>query len=272
MTEKHLSAHARPRSVRSHLGVAHVEARHDEEFTVVGNHLAQHPDLSLTAIGLATHIQSLPDGALVGIKVLAAKFPEGETRIASALRELEKHGYLSRTKERLPSGRIITRTTSYNKPRKHASRAIAPAPRPAQTPDPKEPEHPAPPAPDLPAHRTARAVLAGLHARDPRLHLAERDLRRLIPAVVTWLERGVTPDDVQRTLAAGLPREGVRHPAGFLAHRLTALLPPAVTPFEPDRPPAHPAPLQTCDGCDRAFRSPTPGRCRDCRHPAREAA
>ncbi|MDX5577909.1 hypothetical protein PV779_60900, partial [Streptomyces sp. ID01-9D] len=24
-------------------------------------------------------------------------------------------------------------------------------------------------------------------------------------------------------------------------------------------------PFQTCDGCERAFRSPTPGRCRDCR-------
>lgn len=36
------------------------------------------------------------------IKTPAARFPEGETRIAAALRELEAHGYLSRTKERLP--------------------------------------------------------------------------------------------------------------------------------------------------------------------------
>jgi len=278
MTEQHLSAPTRSRSarsVRSRLGVAHVDDRHDEEFTIVGNHLAQHPDLSLTAIGLATHIQSLPTGTLVGIKALAAKFPEGETRIAAALRELEKHGYLSRTKERLPSGRIVTRTTSYNKPQTRTTRAT-PTPRREPAPDLKEPEQPAPAAPlpvpaapDLPAHRTARNVLAGLRTRDPRLHLAERDVRRLAPAVATWLERGVAPDDVQRTLAAGLPPEGVRHPAGFLAHRLDTLLPPL---FEPGPEVARPDPLQNCDGCDRAFRAPRPGRCRDCRPVAAAAA
>ncbi|MPY46495.1 helix-turn-helix domain-containing protein, partial [Streptomyces phyllanthi] len=31
------------------------------------------------------------------------------------------------------------------------------------------------------------------------------------------------------------------------------------------RPPAIQHPLQNCDGCDRAFRAPEPGRCRDCR-------
>ncbi|KUL27470.1 hypothetical protein [Streptomyces regalis] len=270
MTEQHLSAHARLRPARSSLGVAHVDESHDQEFTVVGNHLAQHAELSLTAIGLAVHIQSLPTGSLVGIKALAAKFPEGETRVASALRELERHGYLSRTKERLPSGRIVTRTTSYNKPQARTTRAT-PAPRREPAPDLKEPEQPAPTAqahipsaPDLPAHRTARNVLVGLRVRDPRLHLAEHDVRRLAPAVATWLERGVAPDDVQRTLSAGLPREGVRHPARFLAHRLAALLPP---PYEPAPGPeaARPDPLQNCDGCDRAFRSLQPGRCRDCR-------
>lgn len=256
-----------------------MDERHNEEFTVVGNHLAQHPDLSLTAIGLATHIQSLPTGTLVGIKVLAAKFPEGETRIAAALRELEQHGYLSRTKERLPSGRIVTRTTSYNKPQARRGHA-APAPRREPAPDPKEPEHPAPAttaplptpdAPDLPAHRTARNVLAGLRTLDPRLHLAERDVRRLAPAVAAWLERGVAPDAVQRTLAADLPPEGVRHPAGFLAHRLTALLPAPFEPFGPGAEAARPDPLQNCDGCDRAFRAPRSGRCRGCRT-ARSAA
>ncbi|MCT9084585.1 helix-turn-helix domain-containing protein [Streptomyces fulvoviolaceus] len=279
MTEQHFSARTRSRFGRSSLGVAHVDQRHNEEFTVVGNHLAQHPDLSLTAIGLATHIQSLPTGTLVGIKVLAAKFPEGETRIAAALRELEQHGYLSRTKERLPSGRIVTRTTSYNKPQSRRGRA-APAPRREPAPDPKEPEHPAPTtttplpspdAPDLPAHRTARNVLAGLRTLDPRLHLAERDVRRLAPAVAAWLERGVAPDAVQRTLAADLPSEGVRHPAGFLAHRLTALLPPPFEPFGTGPEAARPDPLQNCDGCDRAFRSPRSGRCRGCRT-ARSAA
>ncbi|TPQ20352.1 helix-turn-helix domain-containing protein [Streptomyces sporangiiformans] len=263
MTEQHFSAHGRARTGHSHQGVGHVDERHDEQFTVVGNHLAQHPELSLTAIGLAVHIQSLRSGTLVSIKALAAKFPEGETRIASALRELEAHGYLARIKERLPSGRIVTRTISYNKPR---TRTAPPPPKPHS----ESPQAPAMPTPrptptqthDLPTHRIARDVLAGLRTVDPRLHLAECDVRRLAPAVAAWLERGVAPDDVQRTLSAGMPREGVRHPAGFLAHRLTALLPP---PLPPKPEAERPAPLQNCEGCDRAFRAPYQGRCRDCR-------
>ncbi|WP_151483187.1 helix-turn-helix domain-containing protein [Streptomyces albicerus] len=270
MTEQHFSAQARTRTGRSHEGVGHVDERHDEQFTVVGNHLAQHSELSLTAIGLAVHIQSLRSGTLVGIKALAAKFPEGETRIASALRELETHGYLARTKERLPSGRIVTRTISYNKPRRCT--ATLPPPRPHREPPPPArsaaPATTAPQTHDLPTHRTARDVLAGLRTHDPRLHLSEHDVRRLAPAVAAWLERGVAPDDVRRTLSAGLPREGVRRPAGFLAHRLTALLPPPLPATLPE--PARPDPLQNCDGCDRAFRAPVPGRCRDCR-PARSA-
>jgi len=90
---------AQPRIPR---GVTHINVRHTTRYTVIGNHLAQHRELSLTAIGLAAHIQSLPAEARVDINTLAARFPEGETRIAAALRELEAHGYLSRTRERLP--------------------------------------------------------------------------------------------------------------------------------------------------------------------------
>ncbi|WP_236570051.1 helix-turn-helix domain-containing protein, partial [Streptomyces mexicanus] len=98
-------------------GITHINSKHTTRFTVVGNHLTQHRRLSLTAIGLACHIQSLPSGARVDIKTLAARFPEGETRVAAALRELETHGYLARIRERLPSGRFVTYTVSYNQPR-----------------------------------------------------------------------------------------------------------------------------------------------------------
>lgn len=67
-------------------GLVHDNARHTTRFTVIGNHLAQHPELSGLAIGLAVYIQSLPAGARVDIKTLAARFPEGMTRIAAALR------------------------------------------------------------------------------------------------------------------------------------------------------------------------------------------
>ncbi len=64
-------------------GLVHDNTRHTTRFTVIGNRLAQHPELSLLAIGLGVHIQSLPAGARVDIKSLAARFPEGTTRIAA---------------------------------------------------------------------------------------------------------------------------------------------------------------------------------------------
>lgn len=266
MTDKQPSVPARAKTRHSHSGVTHVNEPHHDNFTVVGNHLAQHPELSLTAIGLATHIQSLPAGSPIGIKALAAKFPEGEIRIAAALRELEEHGYLTRARERLQSGRVTTRTVSYNKPRR-AAVAAAPVPEPHRP----APEAPAP-TPTPAAHRTAADVLSGLRAHDPRLLLTERDVRRLAPAVSAWLDRGVPPTAVQRTLATGLPQEPLRHPAAFLAHRLAALLPPPLPTAPPPPAPFRPDPLQTCDGCERAFRAPAPGHCRDCRTAERRVA
>lgn len=97
-------------------GVVHVKVRHAAHYTVIGNHLVQHRSLSLVAIGLAAYIQSLPTGARIGIKRLTERFREGETRISGALRELEAHGYLERSRVRLPDGRVITRTVSFNRP------------------------------------------------------------------------------------------------------------------------------------------------------------
>uniref|UniRef100_A0AAU2V7Y5 Helix-turn-helix domain-containing protein n=1 Tax=Streptomyces sp. NBC_00003 TaxID=2903608 RepID=A0AAU2V7Y5_9ACTN len=263
-------------------GVIHDNTRHATRYTVIGNHLAQHTELSLLAIGLGVHIQSLPAGARIGIKCLAARFPESEHRIAGALRELERHGYLTRTRERLPSGRVVTRTVSHNQP--GATPALPaqpasvsrPAPEPVSIPEcpapprdvtPPEPDSPAPeghPAPE--AHPAAVAVLAGLRRTDPRLTLSERDVHRLAPAAMAWLERGVSADAVRRTLTADLP-DDVRHPAGLLAHRLNALLPPPLPAA-----PARPDPMQACEECGLGFRAPGPGYCVGCRPDLKEAA
>ncbi|WP_405193672.1 hypothetical protein [Streptomyces anulatus] len=169
-------------------GVIHIAIPHTDRFTIVGNHLAQHPDLSCTAVGIAVRIQSLPQGVEVGIKALAARCREGEKRVAAALRELEAFGYLQRIRDRLPSGRVITRTVFCNQP------------------------------------------TALLRPRRPA---------------------------------------APQHPAKLLKHRLTALLPPPLPGAHDLTAPARPritvTPFQTCDDCDRAFRSPTPGHCRDCR-------
>jgi hypothetical protein len=131
MTDKHPSAPAPAKTRQSHSGVIHENEPHTENFTVVGNHLLQHPELSLLAIGLAVHIQSLPAGAPVGIKTLAGRFPEGEIRIAAALRELEEHGYLTRARERLHSGAsdhpddLVQQAAPHDDPRGGGSRACA---------------------------------------------------------------------------------------------------------------------------------------------------
>ncbi|WP_326839425.1 helix-turn-helix domain-containing protein [Streptomyces olivaceus] len=92
---------------------------------VIGNHLVQHKELSLLAIGLGCHLQSLPTGAGADIKTLTARFPEGSTRIAAALRELEAHGYLRRERHRTTTGRIVSRTVSCNQPHPAARREPA---------------------------------------------------------------------------------------------------------------------------------------------------
>ncbi|MCY0945255.1 hypothetical protein [Streptomyces antarcticus] len=384
MALKQLSAPSRASSreragVPATGGVVHVKARHTEQYTVVGNHLAQHRALSLTARGLALYIQSLPTGAKVGIKRLTDRFPEGEVRIASALRELETHGYLERSRVRLASGQVVTRTVSYNRPRatrpglperpppppsprrepavppergKGAVRrpgpvaepvpelvpgsvpvpgpvseppsvpvpgpegavvpgsgagakpggeaGAEPAPPPDFGPWPEcepcfdlepEPEPESPPAepwswpepwaavpeaasasapapvagepPGAAVRQAAVELLARLREDDPRLLLPERQVRRLAPGVSVWLERGAEPEAVRQVLAGGLPAE-LRNPAGLIAHRLATQVPPRLGPRPAGPSAARPDPMQNCDGCERAFRAPRPGRCRDC--------
>ncbi|MEV0448838.1 helix-turn-helix domain-containing protein [Streptomyces sp. NPDC050600] len=280
-------------SARPHAtGLVHVNVRHTTRYTVVGNHLAQHRELSLLAKGLALYLQSLPAGASVGIKAIAALHPESELRVAAAMRELEKHGYLARTRERLPDGRFVPRTVSYNRPGADPGTA-------GETPTPPKPpararararaqagdtsgrpmSPPKPPPPPLAEHdRPAAALLANLRVREPRLLLGVRDVERLAPDVTVWLDRGASPDAVSRTLTACLP-ENLAHPAGLVAHRLAKLLPPPI-PAPPPTPhrrmtlTSPRSPFAECEDCGRPFRgTPAPdGLCLDCREGEPEAA
>ncbi|MDT0448808.1 hypothetical protein [Streptomyces hesseae] len=302
MTDPQSSAHECARGELPRAGVIHVRHRHDTKFTVVGNHLAQHPDLSAVAIGLGVYIQSLPDGALVGIKDLTRRFREGEMVIGRALNELEGAGYLERRRLRTERGRVVTATRWYERPGAPlpgpgkridlVKRPSPPAPPPAPRPErpvappvapqkpPQKPPQPSPspppskplPSADGPVDEPASGLLAGLRRRDPRLLLSEKDVRRLAPAVRAWLDRDVGPAQIARTLTADLPVGGITWPARLLAHRLAHWLPPALPVTGPAKPRAsgaeriaRPLPFQTCDGCERAFRATGPGLCRDCR-------
>ncbi|MCX5196406.1 helix-turn-helix domain-containing protein [Streptomyces sp. NBC_00249] len=299
---------ARPRSA---YGVRHSNIRHASKFTVLGNHLLQHDELSLTARGLAAYIQSLPPGTPISIKDLARRLPEGEIRIAAALRELEAHGYLRRIREQLPDGRFVTRTISYNHPqamtRPMPAAAVAPEPEPVPEPEPEpepepqaeapepepEPVHapepepepeveapapepepepdaapaPAPaPAPPSPRRQAAMTILARLRRVDHRLLLGQRDIDRLADGVEVWLDRGGSMDGITAALTARLPHP-LTNPAGLIAHRLKAQLPPILEAEFKRAAYVPPDPFQTCPTCDRAFRSPSPGWCGDCGDP-----
>ncbi|NVK79016.1 helix-turn-helix domain-containing protein [Streptomyces morookaense] len=266
MTDAQSSAHASVRTGPPRAGVVHIRHRHESHFTVVGNHLAQHPDLSLVAIGIAVYIQSLPDGATVGIKDLTRRFREGEITIARALRELERAGYLERKRVRTEGGRVVTVTRWYERPgatdtgTNTSRKSAAPAAK-------RAPEQPLPPV-DPPAAE----LLAGLRRRDPRLLLSAKDVRRLSPAVRAWLDRGVGTAQIVRTLSADLPVGAITWPARLLAHRLANWLPPVLPVPAAEPPKQRPLPLQTCDGCERAFRAERAGLCRDCRDGGHAAA
>lgn len=259
------------RSRRHTGGVIHDNTRHTSRFVVIGNHLTQHSELSLVAIGLGCHIQSLPTGTPVDIKSLAARFKEGTKRISDGLRELEAHGYLRRERVRTATGRIVTRTTSCNQPghRRESAPADCPAPRPRPATERPRKALPAVPRPGCTAPellQQAVDLLAGLRRHDPRLLLSATDTEHLAPGVAAWLEREVGPTAVRHALTSDLPDDPLRRPAALLAHRLTDRLPPLPPYHAPAAPPPVRHALRNCEGCDHAFRAPeTETLCRDCR-------
>ncbi len=269
-------------------GVIHVRTRLTADFTVLANALVQRRGSAVT-IGVAAYIASLPTGTPVTITALCEHFDEGEILISRALKELEEAGYLERRRERTPSGQIRTRTYFYDvpggtpdpdpddpsdppkppRPRKppaaeHATPASATVTEAAPTPARDQPRKPASLSD---ADPQAVAVLTSLRRVDPRLVLSEQEAVRLAPAVAQWLAVGVAPSQITALLTARLPDQFLTRPAGILAFRLRETPLPAPPPLTAPQITERPAvlPFQTCDGCERAFRAPEPGHCRECR-------
>ncbi|MDT0382691.1 hypothetical protein RM572_28480 [Streptomyces sp. DSM 42041] len=272
-------------------GAIHVRTRLSGNFTILANRLARRPGSAVT-VGVALYINSMPDGTPVTIEALQKHFTEGETVISRALRELEADGWLERRILRGPGGRFVTRTYVYTLPElahhddtQAPPTSSAPSAEPAppcvdaatSLPSPRTPQPTAPPAhprPPAPATPEAVALLNALGTHDPRLALSRREIARLAPGVDAWLDSGVRPARITRTLTGDLPESFRTRPAAVLAWRL-AELQPAPSP-EPPPPAPTVAPLRNCPDCDRAHRSPTPGPCPLCahhrRHPSPHAA
>ncbi|MEV4877579.1 hypothetical protein [Streptomyces cyaneofuscatus] len=154
-----------------------------------------------------------------------------------------------------------------------------PAPLPVRLAPPvPPPTAPKPPRPPLPQPREltpeltrlSTALLSDLRNHAPQFTLSEAHVQKLVPGVAAWLERDARPDTIRHALTTAAPQP-VKHPYQFVKYRLTTLIPPPLPdPHNLTAPPTRPritvTPFQTCDGCERAFRAPTPGNCRDCRN------
>lgn len=95
--------------------VFRIERTHD--YTVMSNHHLKNPQLSLKAKGLLSMMLSFPDEWNYSERGLASICKEGVDAIHSAIRELEKAGYMERRQLRGAGGRIAdTEYVIYEKP------------------------------------------------------------------------------------------------------------------------------------------------------------
>lgn len=252
---------------------------HPRFFTTLGNGLLRDSRLSFCARGVLGYLLSLPDGQSADIRTLADRAPEGRERVAAALRELERFGYLRRTKKRTPQGRIYTEVDVYDTPhglspqaephagvpgpgaplagpdgdhpvKEREEKPTLPPPPPPPAPPPSVDEEPGREGSEDPDTTASARVLARIARAEPKLALGRRDTHRLAPLVTEWRRRGATDLHLINALTAGLPRDGVHHPARFLETRLRGKMPP-----EPATAPARPechrcrAPLATSGLC-----------------------
>jgi hypothetical protein len=245
-------------------------------FTTLGNEVLRDSRLSFCARGILAYLLSQPDGKRDDIRTLAERTPEGRERVASAMRELEKLGYITRTKKRTPEGHIYTEVEVFDRPGGVLSQPEPNAGLPASggsaaSPDGdhpvkergKEPTRPAPADEGAEAGRdgdcdeetqASAEILARVARTEPRLSLGRIDALRLAPLVTEWRRRGASELHIVGALTAGLPRAGVYHPARFIETRLVAKMPVERCA----------APVRSeCDGCGVPVRAAGP--CRSCR-------
>lgn len=249
---------------------------HQRFFTTLSNDVLRDSRLSFCARGILAHLLSQPDGKRNDIRTLTELTPEGRERVASAMRELERFGYLKRAKKRSLEGRIYTEVDVFETPDGPTSQVAPDAECPAPggmtaSPDgdhpmkerDEKPTLPAPPAQETEEGRAGDGddetkasadLLARVARTEPKLSVGRLEALRLAPLVTEWRRRGASDLHVIGSLTAGLPRSGVHHPARFLESRLVAKMPAerCAAPVKPE-----------CDQCSVPVR--VPGTCRSCR-------
>src|SRR5262249_52769227 len=101
-----------------HRRMSIVRAPRPERYTVLGNQVINDDQLSYRALGVLTFLLSKPDDWRTDSETLARPGKrEGRDAIRSALRELERAGYLRRTRRQEPrTGRWVTESHVYDTP------------------------------------------------------------------------------------------------------------------------------------------------------------
>ena len=261
-------------------------------FSQVPNEIIRHPRLSANAVRLLTWQLSLPEDADEPLWKTAERAGIGKIAFQRAKSQLRSERYLFEWRHQNAQGRWVTVQLVTNTPlspdeaqARAQARAHAPAaPHPAAT----------PPAAGTPADRPAtrqprrtpeentshpayaphttegETLLLSLARTAPRLAMPRSKARRWAPLLAPWLELGMTPDAVRRTLLTGLER--ARSPLGALRWRLEHALP------EPAGPPREPrvTRMRECAGTHTQPRLFAPvddeERCADCRRATRGTA
>lgn len=85
-------------------------------FVQVPNSTARDSRLSFKAVGVLTHILSLPDGAQISAESLAETHTDGKEAVRTALQELTKAGYYRIDRRRSSAGTFIMEVVVSNRP------------------------------------------------------------------------------------------------------------------------------------------------------------
>ncbi len=121
--------------------MAIIRVEKTRDYTVMSNHHLKNPELTLKAKGLLSLILSLPEKWDFTTRGLASICKEGHECVGSAIRELEKAGYIVRNRIRDEKGRITdTEYVIHEFPQ-----TSTPSPDDGEPPSPAEPDEGKPP-------------------------------------------------------------------------------------------------------------------------------
>lgn len=96
--------------------IIRVEHDKDHPYFIMSRALAENACLSYAARGMMCYLLAKPSDWQVRVGDLIKQSPGGMRHVRAILKELEAHGYLKRTRQKLASGRFTWSTAIYESP------------------------------------------------------------------------------------------------------------------------------------------------------------